>query len=85
MRKVIFTAKAKNDFDYFEKFDHKNFNKILVLLNAIIQNPYAGIGKPEALKHDLSGCYSRRINKEHRLVYRIKEETIQIISCRFHY
>jgi len=47
--------------------------------------PFLGLGKPEALKHEFSGCWSRRISAEHRLVYRVEDETIIILSCRFHY
>ena len=61
-------------------------SRISALLNSIEQNPYSGIGKPEALKHDLSGCWSRRINKEHRIVYRIRSnDKVEISSMRFHY
>ncbi len=85
MRKVVFTLRAKNDLDYFEKYNYKLCKRIIVLIEAILQDPFSGIGKPEALKHNLTGYYSRRINKEHRLVYKITDNLIQILSCRFHY
>lgn len=61
------------------------FKKINELIKDISRNPFDGIGKPEALKENLSGFYSRRINYEHRLVYAIKDDTIYIISCKGHY
>jgi toxin YoeB len=59
--------------------------KINELIKDIKRNPYTGIGKPEPLKHQLQGCFSRRINQEHRLVYEIYEDCIHLISCRYHY
>ena len=55
------------------------------LIKDIKRDPFTGFGKPEALEYELSGCYSRRIDHEHRLVYMVEDETIIIISCRFHY
>jgi toxin YoeB len=73
-------------------FENKRlYKKILSLIDDIKRNPYDGLGKPEPLKHDLSGCWSRRINEEHRLVYEIieneteRENTLVIISCKKHY
>ncbi len=60
-------------------------NRISLLLEAIRQNPFEGIGRPEKLKYDLTGYYSRRITQEHRLVYRVVEDRIFITSCRYHY
>ena len=57
----------------------------MALLEDVMEHPSTGIGKPEALKHELSGCYSRRINKEHRLVYKLEKSTIVVLSCRYHY
>jgi toxin YoeB len=59
--------------------------KIRKLIEAIVQNPYRGIGKPEALKYDLTGCWSRRINKEHRIIYEVLDDKIIILSLRWHY
>jgi toxin YoeB len=55
------------------------------LVREIQRDPFSGLGKPEALKHELSGCWSRRINQEHRLVYQVQEDKIRILACRFHY
>ena len=59
--------------------------KIQRLLQSVMQTPYSGLGKPEPLKHSLSGYWSRRIDMEHRLVYRIAGETLYVVSCRYHY
>ena len=73
--------------DYWIKSGNKTIlNKILLLVKSIIEEPYNGIGKPEPLKHNLSGCWSRRIDKEHRLVYEVDDETkITILSLKGHY
>ena len=55
------------------------------LVEAIQRDPFSGIGQPESLKHDFAGCWSRRIDQEHRLVYEVSEEKIRILSCRYHY
>jgi len=55
------------------------------LVREIQRDPYSGLGKPEPLKHELSGCWSRHINQEHRLVYQVHEDKIRILACRFHY
>lgn len=80
-----FENEAWEQYLYWEKKDLKIVKKILELLNNTRETPYQGLGKPEALKHYLSGCYSRRINREHRLIYRVTDDKIVVISCRFHY
>jgi toxin YoeB len=87
MERVIeFTLKAKEDLTYFKKSGQGNIlKKIRNLIESIQQNPFEGIGKPEPLKHDLSGCWSRRINKEHRLVYEVSGHEIFILSAKGHY
>ena len=67
------------------KEDRKMLLKINQLIKEIQRNPFEGIGKPEALKYDLAGYWSRRIDREHRLVYKIDNETLIILSCRYHY
>jgi toxin YoeB len=85
MRKIIFSPDAYKDYlEWLEK-DRKVFSKITSLILEAAKNPSRGIGKPELLKHKLSGLWSRRINQEHRLVYSVTDSTIEIISCRFHY
>lgn len=88
--KVILSKKAQDDFTYWTKTGNKIIlKKIGYLIEAIQENPYVGIGKPEALKHELSGKWSRRIDKEHRLIYEIIDDNIieilSIVSLRGHY
>jgi len=83
--KVRFTESAVRDFEYWKQTSPTVVARIRALLEAIQHSPFTGIGKPEPLKHDLSGCWSRRINREHRLVYKIANGEITVIQCRFHY
>lgn len=83
--KLRFTESAARDLAYWKETNPKAVERIKSLIDSIQATPFAGIGKPEALKHDLAGFWSRRINKEHRLVYRIERDEIVVIQCRFHY
>jgi len=65
--------------------DRKMAQRIVRLIQAVQRDPFTGIGKPEPLKHELAGCWSRRINDEHRLVYQVLEDKIRILACRYHY
>jgi len=65
--------------------DFKVFEKINLLINEILRDPFHGTGKPEPLKHELSGYWPRRITKEHRLVYKVNSNLVTVISCKFHY
>ncbi len=80
-----FAARALDEFIWWQQHDDKLAAKIEALIADILARPYAGLGKPEPLRHELSGYWSRRINKEHRLVYRIQGDTLFIYQCRFHY
>lgn len=82
---ISFHKHAFEDYIFFQKNDKKVANKINELLKDIVRQPFTGIGKPEALKHNLSGFWSRRINNEHRIVYAIKDNTVYILQCRYHY
>lgn len=87
---IIFSNKAKKDLEFWTKIGNKSIlKKISELLRAIQENPFEGIGKPEPLKHTLSGVWSRRINQEHRIIYEIiDEKTIEILnilSLKGHY
>jgi toxin YoeB len=83
---IEYTLQAKEDLDYWKKSNNNPvLKKIRKLIEAITQNPYQGIGKPEALKYDLSGCWSRRINKEHRVIYEVLEDKIIVHSLKGHY
>ena len=84
---IVFQPKALEDFQYWKKSGQKQIQqRISLLLQSIDQTPFEGIGKPEALKHQLKGCWSRRINDEHRLIYEISSAgEIKIFSVRGHY
>lgn len=85
MNKIAFTNKAWEDYCYWQKQDKKTLKKINLLLEDIKRNGFVGIGKPEPLKNDLSGFWSRRIDETNRLVYRINNEQIEIVQCKGHY
>lgn len=85
MRDVEFTPSALAEFNSWEKKDKKIRSKIIQLLKEAAKEPFKGIGKPEPLKHQYKGCWSRRINKEHRLVYQVFDDSILVVSCMFHY
>ena len=82
---LTFTNDSWSEYEYWQKTDKQILKKINQLIKDIKRNPLDGLGKPEALKHEFSGCWSRRITDEHRLVYEITEYSVVIISCRFHY
>ena len=83
--KLIFSEDAWEDYLYWQKFDKKMLERINKLIQEIVRTPYEGIGKPEQLKHALSGFWSRRITEEHRIVYAIKDDSMLIAQLRFHY
>lgn len=85
MRNIVFDQKAFQQFNNWAKEDRKIYQKIVNLINDILRQPFTGIGKPEPLKNNLKGYWSRRITNEHRLVYQVTETAIIIISCQFHY
>jgi len=85
LREIYFDPHALEDLKYWVKTDRKIAYKILELIKESARSPYKGRGKPESLKYELSGCWSRRINTEHRLVYEVAEKYIRILSCRYHY
>ncbi len=85
VRNLEFEPNAIDDLSYWVKNDRRKAEKILDLVQEIAKNPFTGTGKPEPLKYNLSGCWSRRIDQEHRIVYFVGDEKIKILSCRFHY
>ena len=85
MMKLIFSKNAWEDYVYWQTEDKKTLKKINALIKDIQKTPYEGIGKPEPLKFDLAGYWSRRIDLEHRLVYQVDDSDILIYACRFHY
>lgn len=82
---VSFTEKAWEDYIYWQQMDKKLAKKINELIKDIQRNPFEGIGKPEGLKHDLAGKWSRRINDEHRFVYSVHEDHLIVYACRNNY
>ena len=82
---LLFTDAAWEDYCHWQSSDKKLLKKINTLLKEIKRDPYEGIGKPEPLKHELQGCWSRRINQEHRLVYEVLDTQINVLACRYHY
>jgi toxin YoeB len=82
---LIFSENAWQDYLYWQKTDRKLVQRINALIREIRRTPFEGIGKPEPLKHALSGYWSRRITDEHRLVYRVEGDSILIAQLRYHY
>lgn len=82
---IQFSSRAWDDYLYWQQFDKKMLKKVNELLKDISRSSYEGIGKPEPLKHALSGYWSRRINDEHRLVYRVEGEIVKVAQARYHY
>jgi len=82
---ITFSKNAWDDYLSWQKEDKKILRKINELIKDIRRTPFEGIGKPEPLKYDLSGLWSRRINREHRLVYKVESKELFIYSCKFYY
>lgn len=82
---ITFTNDSWSEYLYWQLSDKQTLKKINNLLKDVTRDPFDGLGKPEPLKHEFSGCWSRRITDEHRLVYEVTEYSILVISCRFHY
>lgn len=82
---TTFTKEGWEDYLYWQSTDKKTLKKINQIIKDIQRTPFSGIGKPEPLRHQLTGCWSRRINNEHRFVYSIREESLIILQCRYHY
>ena len=87
MTKIAWTPNAREDYLYWQKNDKNILARVNALLKDACRNPFSGLGKPEPLRFDLAGCWSRRINREHRLVYTFDHEQnmLVVIQCRFHY
>ena len=83
--KLIFSEAAWKDYLYWQKQDKQILKKINELIKDIKRSPLEGIGKPEVLKHAMSGYWSRRITQEHRLVYKVTDDSILIAQARYHY
>jgi toxin YoeB len=85
MRNVLFTSDAWEDYLYWQSQDKKTLRRINELIKAAQRTPFEGIGKPEGLRENLSGFWSRRIDEKNRLVYAVSDDEISVISCRYHY
>jgi toxin YoeB len=83
--RLIFSENAWEDYLYWQKTDQKMLRRIHMLIKETKRNPFEGAGKPEPLKHALSGYWSRRINEEHRFVYKVSEDGLLIAQLRYHY
>ena len=85
MRGLEFDQDAFEDLAWWVEKDRAKAIRIIKLIREIQREPFEGAGQPEPLKHELAGCWSRRIDQEHRLVYQVFEERIRILACRYHY
>jgi toxin YoeB len=83
--KLIFSETAWEDYLYWQRIDRKMLQRINELIQVISRTPFEGIGKPEPLKYSFKGYWSRRINDEHRLVYKVQDNAILIAQCKYHY
>ncbi len=82
---LLFLKESWEDYLYWFQTDKTMTKKINTLIKECMREPFSGIGKPEPLKFEFSGCWSRRINQEHRLVYKVTDNDLIIIQCRYHY
>ncbi|MGZ5209110.1 MAG: Txe/YoeB family addiction module toxin [Sulfuricurvum sp.] len=82
---LLWTDESWDDYLYWQTTDKKMVKKINELIKSIQRTAFEGIGKPEPLRFELSGCWSRRIDSEHRLIYEVEEGMIRIVAARFHY
>ncbi len=82
---LVFDRNALEDLRYWVDTDRKKALKIIDLVEASLKSPFEGVGKPEPLRHALAGCWSRRIDQEHRLVYRVEKNVLTVLGCRYHF
>jgi len=85
MRAIHFSPVAFRELEEWGQLDWRRQQKVLELIQHAAREPFTGLGKPEPLRHQFSGCWSRRITEEHRLVYRVTDAAIVVVSCRHHY
>lgn len=83
--RLVWTAAAWEDYLYWQTQDRKTLKRINALIQDALRNPFEGIGKPEALRENLSGFWSRRIDDQHRLIYAVQDDDLAIVACRYHY
>lgn len=84
-RVAIFHSEFREDLRYWVKSDRSTAIRVLDLVEAVLRDPFRGPGKPEPLRYLLAGCWSRRVTQEHRLVYRVRDESIDFLQARYHY
>lgn len=84
-RQLLFSPAAWSDYLYWQRTDAKTLDRVNQLLRDCQRDPFKDLGKPEPLKGDFSGCWSRRITDSERLVYRVRNDMIEVIACRYHY
>jgi toxin YoeB len=84
-RAAVFQKEFREDLRYWVKTDRNTAVRLLDLVEAVIRDPFQGVGKPEPLRYVLEGCWSRRITQEHRLVYRVTDDRIDFLQARYHY
>jgi toxin YoeB len=84
-REALFHPEFRQDLRYWVEIDRKTALRVFDLIEAVLREPFTGIGKPEPLKYVLAGCWSRRITQEHRLVYRVAQTRIDFLQARYHY
>jgi toxin YoeB len=84
-KRIVWTAEAWASYVYWQAEDRKTLRRINLLIEDTLRNPFSGIGKPEALRANLSGFWSKRIDDTNRLVYRVERDDLAIVSCRYHY
>lgn len=82
---AVLTTRFREDLRYWIETDRKLALRVLDLVKAILEEPFSGIGKPEPLRHELAGCWSRRITQEHRIVYRVRADGVEFLQARYHY
>jgi toxin YoeB len=82
---LVFTPQAWADYLHWQSIDPKQLKRINQLLKEIVREPFDGIGKPEPLRHEYQGCWSRRIDSEHRVVYKVSGENVWLLQLRYHY
>ena len=84
-KRLVWTPAAWSDYLYWQGQDRKTLKRINTLIQEMLRTPFVGVGKPEPLRANLTGCWSRRIDETHRLVYTVEGEDLAIIACRYHY
>ena len=84
-RAVVLSDEFRDDLRYWAENDRKALLKVLDLMEAVTREPFSGLGKPEPLKHEAAGTWSRRISKEHRILYRVQDDRIEFLQARYHY